>query len=138
MPKSGIRTLRELRISICWTISMWLEMSQVFREHLQVSIKRVRKAREGEYIEEDYLPVSERNIDEMYEELLTYVHKIENPYLKQLTDSYFLENEAFIKAFKGHSAAKSVHHGFVGGLLEHTLNVDKTLLLLCKTVSVFK
>ncbi len=48
---------------------------QVFREHLQVSITRVRKAREGEYIEEDYLPVSERNIDEMYEELLTYVHK---------------------------------------------------------------
>ena len=96
-----------------------------FQGALQVSIKRVRKAREGEYIEEDYLPVSERNIDEMYEELLTYVHKIENPYLKQLTDSYFVENEAFIKAFKGHSAAKSVHHGFVGGLLEHTLNVTK-------------
>ena len=43
-----------------------------FQGALQVSIKRVRKAREGEYIEEDYLPVSERNIDEMYEELLTY------------------------------------------------------------------
>ena len=96
-----------------------------FQGALQVSIKRVRKAREGEYIEEDYLPVSERNIDEMYEELLTYVHKIENPYLKQLTDSYFVENKAFIKAFKGHSAAKSVHHGFVGGLLEHTLSVTK-------------
>ena len=96
-----------------------------FQGALQVSIKRVRKAREGEYIEEDYLPVSERNIDEMYEELLTYVHNIENPYLKQLTDSYFVENEAFIKAFKGHSAAKSVHHGFVGGLLEHTLSVTK-------------
>ena len=41
-----------------------------FQGALQVSIKRVRKAREGEYIEEDYLPVSERNIDEMYEELL--------------------------------------------------------------------
>ena len=47
-----------------------------FQGALQVSIKRVRKAREGEYIEEDYLPVSERNIDEMYEELPTYVHKI--------------------------------------------------------------
>ena len=34
-----------------------------FQGALQVSIKRVRKAREGEYIEEDYLPVSERNID---------------------------------------------------------------------------
>ena len=55
-----------IEISICWTISMWLEMSPSFQGALQVSIKRVRKAREGEYIEEDYLPVSERNIDEMY------------------------------------------------------------------------
>lgn len=96
-----------------------------FQGSLQLSVKRARKAREGEYREEDYLPVSERDADEMYEELLTYIHKIENPYLKKLTDSYFADNEAFIKAFKFHSAAKSVHHGFVGGLLEHTLNVTK-------------
>lgn len=36
-----------------------------------------------------------------------------------------MEDEAFIKAFRFHSAAKSVHHGFVGGLLEHTLSVAK-------------
>ena len=108
-----------------------------FQGALQVSIKRVRKAREGEYIEEDYLPVSERNIDEMYEELLTYVHKIENPYLKQLTDSYFVVNEAFIKAFKGHSAAKRASR-ICGRTSGAYLKCDKTLLLLCKTVSVFK
>lgn len=96
-----------------------------FQGALQISIKRARRVQEGEYREEDFLPVSERNIDEMYDELLEYVRKIGNPYLKKLTDSYFVENEAFIKAFKFHSAAKSVHHGFVGGLLEHTLNVTK-------------
>ena len=36
-----------------------------------------------------------------------------------------VKDEAFIKSFKGHSAAKTVHHGFVGGLLEHTLSVTK-------------
>lgn len=96
-----------------------------FQGALQLSVKRVRRAREGEYREEDYLPVSERDLDEMYTELLSYINKIENPYLKKLTDSYFVENDAFIKAFQFHSAAKSVHHGFVGGLLEHTLNVTK-------------
>ena len=105
-----------------------------FQGNLQLNVKRVRKVQEGEYDPKDYLPVSKKDIDGMYTELLgliasvellTYVHKIENPYLKQLTDSYFVENEAFIKAFKGHSAAKSVHHGFVGGLLEHTLSVTK-------------
>ena len=56
---------------------------------------------------------------------MDYVEKIENEHLKKLTELYFKDNEAFIKAFKFHSAAKSVHHGFVGGLLEHTLGVEK-------------
>lgn len=96
-----------------------------FQGALQISIKRVRKARQGEYREEDYLPVSERDLDEMYEELLSYIKNIKNPYLKKLTDGYFVENPEFAKAFKFHSAAKTVHHSFVGGLLEHTLNVTK-------------
>ncbi len=96
-----------------------------FQGSLQLNIKRLRRAQEGEYHQEDYLPVSDRNVDEMYGELEGYIAKIQNPFLKQLTDSYFVENQAFIKAFKFHSAAKSVHHGFVGGLLEHTLNVVK-------------
>ena len=96
-----------------------------FQGALQISIKRVRKARQGEYREEDYLPVSERDLDEMYEELLSYIKTIKNPYLKKLTDGYFVENPEFAKAFKFHSAAKTVHHSFVGGLLEHTLNVTK-------------
>ena len=70
------------------------------------------------------------------EELLTYVHKIENPYLKQLTDSYFVENKAFIKAFKGHSAAKERASRICGRTSGAYLKCDKTLLLLCKTVSV--
>lgn len=96
-----------------------------FQGSLQLSIKRLRKAQNGEYNPEDYLPVSHRNIDEMYEELKTCIASIRNPWLRELTDSYFIENEAFVRAFKFHSAAKSVHHGFVGGLLEHTLNVVK-------------
>lgn len=96
-----------------------------FQGNLQVSIKRVRRAAEGEYDEADYLPVSEKNIDEMYNELKTILESIQNPYLRQLNEMYFLKNEGFEKAFKFHSAAKSVHHGFVGGLLEHTLSVVK-------------
>ncbi|MEY8428785.1 HD domain-containing protein [Lachnospiraceae bacterium 46-15] len=96
-----------------------------FQGALQLNIKRVRRAREGEYDPQDYLPISECGIDEMYGELMGYVEKIENEHLKKLTEFYFKDNEAFIKAFKFHSAAKSVHHGFVGGLLEHTLGVVK-------------
>ena len=94
-----------------------------FQGSLQVSIKRARKAHEGEYEPGNYLPISEKSIDGMYEELLKYVHSIKNSYLNKLLVKFFEEDEEFIKTFKGNSAAKTVHHGFIGGLSEHTLGV---------------
>ena len=88
----------------------------------QLNIKRVRKCSEGEYDPSDYLPVSERNIDEMWKELTEYIEGIKNPYLKKLLDAFFADEDFCVK-FKKSSAAKAVHHGFVGGLLEHTLSV---------------
>ena len=97
----------------------------VFMGANQLNIERIRRADEGEYVPENYLPVSTKNVDEMYKSLLGLIASIRNPYLKKLTESYFVEDPAFVKAFRFHSAAKSVHHGFVGGLLEHTLSVVK-------------
>lgn len=96
-----------------------------FQGALQLNVKRVRKVREGEYNPADYLPVSEKDVDEMYEELAVFIQNMKNPYLKKLCAAFFLEDEDFARRFKFHSAAKSVHHGFVGGLLEHTLSVAK-------------
>ncbi|MBP3676898.1 MAG: HD domain-containing protein [Agathobacter sp.] len=90
----------------------------------QLSIKRARKADEGEYNPSDYLPMSEYDIDGMFVELMGYINSIKNPYYSQLLHAFF-DNTAFEKKFKFHSAAKSVHHGFVGGLLEHTLSVTR-------------
>ena len=58
-------------------------------------------------------------------ELGQYITTIKNEYLRKLAASYFVNDKDFLKVFCGHSAAKSVHHGFVGGLLEHTLSVVK-------------
>lgn len=92
---------------------------------LQLNIKQLRVAGEEEYNPADYMPTSEKSIDSMYQELLHYISQVKNQYLQQVLQYYFVKNEVFIKAFKGHSAAKSVHHGFAGGLLEHTLSVVK-------------
>lgn len=96
-----------------------------FQGALQVNVKRVRLAREGEYEAKNYVPVSSKDINEMYEELLKLLKEVKNPYLTALINSFFVEDHDFIKAFQYSSAAKSVHHGFVGGLLEHTLSVLK-------------
>lgn len=96
-----------------------------FQGVLQVNVKRIRKCQEGEYDASSYLPVSKKNIEEMYAELLAHISDLHNPYYKKLLEKLFVEDEAFIKVFKQSSAAKTVHHGFVGGLLEHTLGVVK-------------
>ena len=96
-----------------------------YNNNLQLNIRQIRKAQEGEYIPADYMPSTEKSVDGMYEELLSYGRQISNPYLRGVIEYYFEKDEKFIRTFKGHSAAKSVHHGFAGGLLEHTLSVVK-------------
>lgn len=107
-----------------------------FQGALQVSVKRIRVCREGEFNPADYLPVSSKDIDAMYLELSGLIRSIRNPYLKQLLEVFFVQDEAFIKTFRNASAAKTVHHGFVGGLLEHTLGVTKLCDYYCTAYPV--
>ena len=103
-----------------------------FQGTLQVNIKRARKCSEGEYDEKEYFPVSNKDIDMMYSEFLEYIKSVKNTYLSQVLDLFFVNSPKIIEAFKMHSAAKTVHHGFIGGLLEHTLGVVKLCDFYCK------
>lgn len=109
-----------------------------FQGSLQVNVKRIRRCQEGEYQPENYLPMSSKNIEEMYRELTGLISGIQNKYLKKLLESFFVEDESFKKAFCNSSAAKTVHHGFVGGLLEHTLSVTKLCDYYCSAYPVLK
>lgn len=109
-----------------------------FQGALQISVKRVRVVREGEYNPADYLPVSKKNIEAMYQEVLAMIQRTKNPYLKELLEAFFVKDADFIKKFKNSSAAKSVHHGFVGGLLEHTLSVAQMCEFYCKQYPMLK
>ena len=96
-----------------------------YNGNLQLNIRQLRVAGKGEYNPADYMPTSEKSVDGMYEELMRYGAQVKNSYLQQVIQYYFVKDEAFIRRFKSHSAAKTVHHGFAGGLLEHTLSVVK-------------
>lgn len=96
-----------------------------FQGNLQMSLSRVRKCAEGEYHTADYMPVSSKDIEAMYKELTGLLGTVRSPHLRKLLSSFFVEDADFIKRFKAHSAAKTVHHSFIGGLLEHTLGVVK-------------
>lgn len=109
-----------------------------FQGALQVNVKRARVCKEGEYDPANYLPVSRYNNDQMYKELLGLIDSLENSYIKTLLQAFFVEDEAFIKKFRRSSAAKTMHHGFVGGLLEHTLSVTKLCDYYCTRYPLLK
>lgn len=92
---------------------------------LQFKVERIRVANEDEYVISDYVPSSRYDVEDMFKELLGFVDSVKNEYLKQLLNSFFRNDEIFVKAFKNTSAAKTVHHGFTGGLLEHSLSVTR-------------
>ena len=104
----------------------------------QINVKRLRRCQEGEYDPANYLPVSKKDIDQMMHELTKLIDSIENTYLKALLQSFFVEDEDFVKAFRNSSAAKTVHHGFVGGLLEHTLSVTKLCDYYCSAYPILQ
>ena len=104
----------------------------VFQGANQVNVRRIRRADEGEYTESDYLPVSSRDVKAMYQELRALIESMKNPYLKKLASSYYVEDSDFVRRFCFHSAAKSVHHGFVGGTFGAYAERDEAVRLLLR------
>ena len=98
----------------------------------QLNIRRIRRAREGEYDPAEYLPVSPYDEKAMFDRILGYVSGIKHPALKKLAESFFVDDADFVKEFRKHSAAKSVHHSFVSGLLQHTLRVTELCDFYCR------
>ena len=99
-----------------------------FQGALQASIKRVHVAKEGEYDSSDYLPVSKFDREEMHKSLIAVISTVKNTYLNQLLNKFFVEDQEISEKFLVSSAAKNIHHSFVGGLIQHTLAVTR----LCK------
>ncbi|MEE0035907.1 MAG: HD domain-containing protein [Coprococcus sp.] len=96
-----------------------------FNNALQLNVKKIRIADEGEYAQDDYMPCTKKDVDEMFADLIKLVDSLEHSYYKTLLKSFFVDDKETAAEFKRHSAAKTIHHGYIGGLLEHSLAVAK-------------
>jgi 3'-5' exoribonuclease len=96
----------------------------VYRNQLQLSIHRMRKCGEHEIDLAHYFPTTKYNVDEMFAELMGIIREFQNSFLKQLLENIFAD-EATVRKFKKAPAAKTMHHPYLGGLLEHTLSLLK-------------
>lgn len=109
-----------------------------FQGSLQLNVKRIRRAAEGEYDPRDYMPCSKKNLDDMQAELLEMIRSVKDVHLKALLEKFFVEDKETAEKFKMHSAAKTMHHNFVGGLLEHSLSVAKICDFFAKQYPVIR
>jgi 3'-5' exoribonuclease len=97
-------------------------MVQLFQNKPQLTVYRLQKLAETEIDISDFLPASRRNRDEMFAELNGWIAGMSNPHLKALLETIFAD-EAVALAYRTAPAAKSIHHGWIGGLIEHVLSV---------------
>jgi len=97
-----------------------------FKNMIQLSINEIRKMEDSEVNPSDYFPAAGRDIEEIFQEMMSYVEDINTPCLKSLLEEFFKDDSTAI-LFKKAPAAKSFHHVYIGGLLEHTLSVVKLL-----------
>lgn len=98
-----------------------------FQEHLQMNIIHIERAEEKEVDLSDFFPMTEKDIDGMLQALLEISRQVKNQYLCQLLH-FFWEDQSFLDKFKMAPASISLHHTYIGGLLEHTLSLSQLVL----------
>lgn len=104
-----------------------------FQNDLQMKVAKVRRSQEGEYDPADYVPRTDKDVGLLYNDFLGYINSIKDAHIKRLLESIFLEDPVISDGFKTHSAAKQMHHNYMGGLLEHTVAVAKICEFLSET-----
>jgi 3'-5' exoribonuclease len=88
----------------------------------QITVHKIRKMGESEIDYADYLPKTPKDVDQLWKTLSDYVESFQNHWLKSLVHE-FMADEALVTAYKNAPAAKTLHHAFVGGLLDHVVSL---------------
>jgi 3'-5' exoribonuclease len=96
--------------------------TQIFQNRLQFTIHKLRTVPEDEIDLGDFLVASKRDREEMLAELRAHIAGMRNPHLRGLLEGIFAD-PAVAHAYRDAPAAKSVHHAWIGGLIEHVLSL---------------
>jgi 3'-5' exoribonuclease len=97
-------------------------VAAVYQGALQIKMKGLEKVADSAVDIGNFLETSLRSTDEMVRELSTAAAGIGSAHLRQLMNA-FLADKAFMDAFRRAPAAKAMHHNYIGGLLEHVVEL---------------
>ena len=94
-----------------------------FQGEPQLNISRIRRSDPGEYDPTEYCKCTRKDREQLYEGILARIRTVKEPHLRQLLQGFYPEQGPERARIMSHPAAKSVHHNYMGGLLEHVESV---------------
>ena len=97
-----------------------------YKNRFQLTIHKLRRMGESEVDFADYLPKTTKDIGELWQTLAGYVATFKDPHLKALVEAFMADPE-IAEAYRNAPAAKTLHHAFIGGLLEHVVSLFQFL-----------
>jgi 3'-5' exoribonuclease len=102
-----------------------------YKNRFQLTIHKLRKLLDSEVDFADYLPKTSKDIGELWQVLAGYVASFQDGYLKALVEA-FMSDPDIAEAYRNAPAAKSLHHAYIGGLLDHVVSLFRSCDLICR------
>ena len=101
-----------------------------YKNRFQLTVHKLRKLGESEIDFSDYLPKTTKDVDELWQTLTTFISSFQNAHLKALVQS-FMDDPEIAAAYRNAPAAKTLHHAYIGGLLDHVVSLFRSCDLMC-------
>src|ERR1700676_1943521 len=102
-----------------------------YKNRFQITIHKLRRLGDSEIDFSDYLPKTTKDIGELWQTLATFVATFRNPHLKSLVEAFMADPE-IAEAYRNAPAAKTLHHAYIGGLLDHVVSLCRSCDLVCR------
>jgi 3'-5' exoribonuclease len=102
-----------------------------YKNRFQITIHKLRRLADSEVDFSDYLPKTTKDIGELWQTLAGFVASFQDPHLKALVEAFMADPE-IAEAYRNAPAAKSLHHAYIGGLLDHVVSLSRSCDLLCR------
>lgn len=102
-----------------------------YKNRFQLTIHKLRRLGDSEVDFADYLPKTTKDIDELWRTLAGFVDSFRDPFLKTLVRA-FMDDREIASAYRNAPAAKTLHHAYIGGLLDHVVSLFRSCDLVCR------
>ena len=102
-----------------------------YKNRFQITVHKLRKLDEAEIDFSDYLPKTTKDIGELWRTLAEFVASFQNPHLKALVEAFMSDPEV-AEAYRNAPAAKTLHHAYIGGLLDHVVSLCRSCDLISR------